>query len=145
MDRSILLYGLISYHTLMNPSQQTRLQVLDTLDLMMRLWNSGDIPGLLSHADEECSGFGFWPGDQFSDIGEFREFLERRVDRVKELIFKEIRVDAIGTISWIQGTCSFFDGEGRTRSEGRFTAVLKGTGHAWVLVHLHFSFPSGNE
>ncbi len=145
IDRSISLYGLISYHTLMNPSQQTRLQVLDTLDCIVRLWNCGDIPGLLSHADEECSGFGFWPLDQFSDIGEFRQFLERRADRVKELSFLDIRVEAIGTISWITGTCGFFDGERHTRSEGRFTAVLKGTGHAWILVHLHFSFTPDKE
>jgi len=139
------LYGLISYHTLMNPSQQTRLQVLDTLDMMVRLWNDGDIPGLLSHADEECSGFSFWPLDQFSDIGEFREFLERSMGHVKDLRFLDTRVEAIGTISWIKGTCVFFDGVRRTRSEGRCTVVLKGTGHAWVLVHLHFSFPSGKE
>ncbi|OPY44909.1 MAG: hypothetical protein A4E42_00933 [Methanoregulaceae archaeon PtaU1.Bin222] len=129
----------------MNPSQQTSLQVLDSLDLMVRLWNIGDIAGLLSHAGRECSGFGFWPGDQFNDIVEFREFLERRAGRMTEVSLSDICVDAIGTISWIRGTCSFYDTDLKIQARGRFSAVLKGTGHAWVLVHLHLSFPSGDK
>ena len=128
----------------MNPSQQTSLQVLDTLDLMVRLWNIGNIPALISHADKECSGFGLWPGDHFRNIDEFQAFLERWTVRVEELDLSDVHVEAIGTISWITGSFIISLHEKRTCPEGRFTAVLKGTGHAWVLVHLHLSFPSSD-
>lgn len=125
----------------MTPSQQTSLQVLDTIDLLVRLWNRGDIPGILSHADPECSGFGPGAGDRFRGTDEFRKFLDAATLRVVDLGLTGVRVDATGTISWVSGSFDSTCREGSTSASGRFTAVLKGTGHAWVLVQLHLSYP----
>ncbi|MCU0633222.1 MAG: nuclear transport factor 2 family protein, partial [Methanolinea sp.] len=69
-------------------------------------------------------------------------FLERETRQLQGLELSDLNVDAIGTISWVSAIFSSH----RTRDipplEGRLTAVLKGTGHAWVLVHLHLSYPS---
>ncbi len=127
----------------MNPSQQTSLQVRDTLDILVRHWNQGDISGFLSHTDTECSGIGTSSDGPFRGSDEFRRFLETETGILKGLGLSESSVDAIGTISWITGTFHALKNDGRTITGGRFSMVLKGTGHAWVLVHLHLSCPAG--
>ena len=125
----------------MNPSQQTSLQVLDTLDLLVRHWNRADIPAILLHADPSCSGFGPWDREHVQGHDHFRAFLERDTGRLQGLGLTGLQVEAIGTIAWVSGAFHSSSRDGTLNPEGRFTAVLKGTGHAWVLVHLHFSFP----
>lgn len=125
----------------MNPSQQTSLQVLDTLDVLVRNWNRRDITNILSQADPGCSGFGPNSGDAFRGVDEFHAFLEREMENLKDFKLSGIRVEAIGTVSWVYGMFSC-TGAGETqRAHGRITAVLKGTGHAWVFSHLHLSYP----
>ncbi|OPX74487.1 MAG: hypothetical protein A4E39_00599 [Methanoregulaceae archaeon PtaB.Bin152] len=125
----------------MNPSHQTCLQVLDTLDLLVRYWNRADIPAILSHADPGCSGFG--PGTEklFQGLDQLEVFLERETEHLSNLQLSNIQIEAIGTISWVFGAFHASFAGDSPLPEGRFTAVLKGTGHAWVLVHLHLSFP----
>ncbi|HOT03623.1 MAG TPA: nuclear transport factor 2 family protein [Methanolinea sp.] len=126
----------------MNPSHQTCLQVLDTLDLLVRYWNRADIPAILSHADPGCSGFGPGTAKLFQGLDQFQVFLERETEHLPDLQLSNIQIEATGTISWVFGTFHASSAEDSLLKEGRFTAVLKGTGHAWVLVHLHLSFPA---
>ncbi len=127
----------------MNPSHQTSLQVLDTLDLLVRYWNRADIPAILSHADPGCSGFGPGTAKWFHGPDQFQVFLEREIEHLPELRLSDIQIEATGTISWVFGAFHASPKGDFPHPEGRFTAVLKGTGHAWVLVHLHLSFPGG--
>ncbi len=49
------------------------------------------------------------------------------------LKFSEMVVKGEGVIVWVSGGCTY-DGVA-----SRFTAVLRGTGHAWELVQLHIA------
>jgi len=129
----------------MNPSQQTSLQVLDTLDLLVRHWNRADIPAILSHADPSCSGFDPWGREQILGHDQLRTFLERATGRLQGLGFTDVQIEAIGTIAWVSGLFHSSSDDSPFNLQGRFTAVLKGTGHAWVLVHLHLSFPDAGQ
>lgn len=52
---------------------------------------------------------------------------------LKPLTFDGMEVKGEGVIAWVSGNCTY--GE----VVGRFTAVLRGTGHAWELVQLHIA------
>ena len=49
------------------------------------------------------------------------------------ITFEETEIKSEGVIAWVSGTCAY------AGKETRFTAVLRGTGHAWELVLLHIS------
>ena len=49
------------------------------------------------------------------------------------LVFEGSEVKGEGVIAWVSGECTY-DGVA-----SRFTAVLRGTGHAWELVLLHIA------
>lgn len=49
------------------------------------------------------------------------------------LLFEEPEVKGEGVIAWVSGGCSLGG------KPGRFSAVLRGTGHAWELVLLHIA------
>jgi len=51
----------------------------------------------------------------------------------KPLKFGGMDVKGEGVIAWVSGECTY-DG-----IAARFTAVLRGTGHAWELVQLHIA------
>jgi len=51
----------------------------------------------------------------------------------KPLTFSGMEVKGEGVIAWVSGECTY----GGIAS--RFTAVLRGTGHAWELVQLHIA------
>ncbi len=52
---------------------------------------------------------------------------------LKPLVFERSEVKGEGVIAWVSGECTS-DGK-----PGRFSAVLRGTGHAWELVLLHIA------
>ena len=47
--------------------------------------------------------------------------------------FEEMEIKSEGVIAWVSGTCVYAD------KQARFTAVLRGTGHAWELTLLHIA------
>jgi len=49
----------------------------------------------------------------------------------KSLKFSGMDVKGEGVIAWVSGECTYGG------APGRFTAVFRGTGHAWELVQLH--------
>lgn len=129
----------------MSTSQQTSLQILDTLDRFARAWSRKDLDGLLSLADPEITGFlprttrRIQGSDRFSrSVSEMCSGSGGSILR-----FHDPLVVAIGTVAWVSSGYSLEKGEGdmTSRENGRFTAVLKGTGHSWLFSQFHFSLP----
>lgn len=129
----------------MSTSQQTSLQILDTLDRFARAWSRNDLDGLVSLADPEISGF--FPRTKSRILGSdgFLRFIPEVCSGSGGSIlrFHEPLIEAIGTVAWVSSCYSLepVADKGDSRENGRFTAVLKGTGHSWVFSQFHFSLP----
>jgi len=52
---------------------------------------------------------------------------------LEPLKFGGMEVKGEGVIAWVSGECTY------SEAARRFTAVLRGTGHAWELVLLHIA------
>ncbi|MCQ8894501.1 MAG: nuclear transport factor 2 family protein [Methanolinea sp.] len=120
----------------MKPSPQTTLQVLDTIDLFLRHLHQGEMQEALSLLDANASVIGMAERGILRGLSGISQYLERNSARLRGIEFQDIQVDAVGTIAWAFGHFSIGPG-----SEGRVSVVLKGTGHAWAIVHIHLSYP----
>jgi len=125
----------------MNPSPQTSLQVLDTLDMFAKHLNRSDIPAALELLDKEASFIGPGDGDFLRDADAIKGYLERNIGCCRGLGFLDLEVGAVGTVAWVNGHFTVRTDPSQRRCRGRVSAVLKGTGHAWVIAHLHLSLP----
>jgi len=129
-------------HWTMSVSQQTCLQVLDTLDMFARSWNRGDTSGIDAMIDTDCSVF--WPGREDRACGKdaLMHVLGEHGTSPWSLQLRDVAVQAVGTVAWVTASyrIELPEGKGGCRPyAGVFTGVLKGTGHAWVFAHIHFS------
>jgi len=85
----------------MNPSPQTSLQVLDTLDMFAKHLNRSDIPAALALLDKEASFIG--PGDRdfLRDAGAIKGYLERNIGCCRGTWLPVLEVGAVGTVAWV--------------------------------------------
>lgn len=123
----------------MTPSPQTSLQVLDTLDTFAKNLGRSDIPATLALLDRNAS---FISPDEkaiFRDITEIGEYLEREKGRYRNFRLMNLEVGAVGTVAWVHGYFSAGPDPSGKSYRGRLSSVLKGTGHAWMIVHIHLS------
>jgi hypothetical protein len=123
----------------MVPSPQTSLQVLDTLDMFAKYLARSDIPAAIALMDRNASFISPDEGAILRETRVIREYLEREKERFRNFELWDLDVGAVGTVSWVNGYFSAGPGPTGNRSRGRISSVLKGTGHAWVIVHVHLS------
>ena len=114
----------------MNVSRQTHDQVVAVLDLLIDAARRGDDVALARLAAPEFSGFG-------------RSEFVRGPDGLGAAVAGPCALEGIevwceGTIAWVTARLVSADLPG---SPGRFTAVLRGTGHAWLVAQVHASVP----
>ena len=114
----------------MNVSRQTHDQVVAVLDRLIDAARQGDEDALARLAAPECAGFG-------------RNRSVRGADGLGIALAGPYALDGIevwceGTIAWVTARLVLADPPGTT---GRFTAVLRGTGHAWLVAQVHASLP----
>ena len=129
----------------MRPSARTSLQVLDTLDMFARCLSRGDIPGALALLEKKASFVAPDRGDILRDSASIEKYLEREGERFRNLELMNLEIGAVGTIAWISGDFAAGADMEECKSRGHVSAVLKGTGHAWEIVHLHFSYQPGTR
>ncbi len=115
----------------MNVSRQTHDQVVAVLDRLIDAARRGDEDALARLAAPECTGFG-------------RDRSVRGPGGLGAAMAGPCALDGVevwceGTIAWVTARLVFADLPGST---GRFTAVLRGTGHAWLVAQVHASLPA---
>jgi len=129
----------------MTVSAQTRVQVTDIIDRFASSYSRKDFETTSALLNDVFTWFG--PG--CSSVTEGRETF---VDLAKRdlssgpgcsLAFDNIIIAAEGTTAWVCGTWRFVLGENSVM--GYMTAVLRGTGHTWVIAHLHLSAGEGAQ
>ncbi len=129
----------------MKVSAQTTIQVVDTLDRLAWLYDRKDVDGIMPLIAPDFSGFGTGKDERVTGSDQFRNAVERDFSRCDSfrLSFSEMEIGAEGTTAWVTATCTMdILTEGSHKIfESRFTAVLRGTGHAWQFVQIHLSLP----
>ncbi|MBP1927549.1 ketosteroid isomerase-like protein [Methanolinea mesophila] len=123
-------------------SQQTRLQVLDVIDRFALHCSRKEVEEASSLVHPEFFGF-FREGERVDGREHFSSHLRGILDRYDDvrISFEDIVIGAEGTIVWVTATCrSRYGGdEGTSEQTARFSAVMRGTGHAWLFAMFHLS------
>ncbi|MCM2466730.1 nuclear transport factor 2 family protein [Methanoculleus oceani] len=130
----------------MRVSEQTRDQIMAVLRRMAEAMAGKDVDGIMALTDPDFRGF--WTGADEKVIGKeaYRRHLERDFARAETIAleFSDVRIGAEGTVAWVMADMAcrvVADGAPQTLN-GRLTAVLRGTGHAWVFAQMHSSLPA---
>jgi hypothetical protein len=115
----------------MTVSEQTRDQVLAVLDRLVTSARAGHGAGLEGLASPEFSGF--WIDRPLRGTGDLGTVLAQPFG------LADVEIACEGTVAWVQARLV----TGRAPApDGRFTAVLRGTGHAWLVAQVHASLPA---
>jgi ketosteroid isomerase-like protein len=120
-----------THHTGMTVSAQTQEQVVAVLEQLAGAARSGDAATLAGIADPALEGF--WIHTPVRGPAGLAAAIHAPFSLV------ELSIACEGTIAWV--TARLVPGDGQ-RANGRFTAVLRGTGHAWLLAQIHASLPA---
>ncbi len=115
----------------MTVSAQTREQVEAVLARLAEAARPGDAAGLAGIADPGVEGF--WIAAPVRGPEELAAAIRA------PFAILDPSISCEGTIAWV--TARFAGGDGR-RADGRLTAVLRGTGHTWLLAQIHASLPA---
>lgn len=125
----------------MPASPQTCLQVTDTVDAFAKCIGRGDIPAATTFLDGRISFIVPREISIFRDLDTVRLYLAREAVRFRNIRLSGIEVDAVGTIAWVSGYFHTGTETGGHEIVGHVTFVLRGTGHAWLITHVHLSCP----
>ncbi len=120
-------------------STQTKDQIDDHLDRFTAAWGRRDIPAILELSADDIMGYGPGEGEVIRDKREFDALLRERYAVASSFSLRrgESTIKAEGTIAWVIGDLVLtIDGD---VLPCRFTMVLRGTGHRWVVVQYHIS------
>ncbi len=130
-------------------TQQTRIQIQDTLDRFTQYYSRKDKEMVLSLIDPSITGFGAGADEKAIGIDEYRKFLDRDMSQcdIVSIEFSDVNISAEGTVAWVSCGATITAGIGKRSSATvmRATFVLKGTGHEWLITHLHLSVPDRNQ
>ncbi|MDI9632957.1 MAG: nuclear transport factor 2 family protein [Methanolinea sp.] len=128
----------------MPASPQTCLQVIDTVDAFARCLGRGDVATATGYLDGRVSFIVPWTTGILRGSDTVGAYLAREAWRFRNIRLSGIEVDAVGTVAWVSGYFHAVPGAGAQGEAGHVTFVLAGTGHAWVIAHVHFSCPLGS-
>ncbi len=133
----------------MRVSEQTQKQILAVLRRMAEATARKDLDGMVALADPDFRGFGTGLDEKAIGREAYRRQLERDFSQAEtiSLEFSDIRIGAEGTVAWVMAGMVYrivADGVSQTLN-GRLTAVLRGTGHAWVFAQMHYSLPAQGQ
>lgn len=115
----------------MTVSRQTHDQVIAVLDRLVEAARRGDEAALAVLAAPEIGGF--WTGRTVRGPADLGAAL------AGPFALDGIEVWGEGTIAWVTARLVRADAPG---APGRFTAVLRGTGHTWLVAQVHASLPA---
>jgi len=108
-----------------------------------------DVDGIMALTDPDFQGFGTGADEKAIGRDAYRRHLERDVVQAETIALdlSDVRIAAEGTVAWVMADMVYHfvvDGVGETLN-GRMTAVLRGTGHAWVFAQVHYSLPAEGQ
>lgn len=115
----------------MTVSTQTCEQVSAVLDRLADASRSGDRAALAGLAAPGIAGF--WTGLPVHGPAGFAEAVRA------PFTLEDLEISCEGTVAWVAARLVT---DGAIAPGGRFTAVLRGTGHAWLLAQVHASLPA---
>ncbi|RXE56483.1 hypothetical protein ABH15_10470 [Methanoculleus taiwanensis] len=130
-------------------SEQTQKQIESVLERIALAYGAKDIESLMAVVDPDFRGYGTGPDEVFIGKDEYRRQVERDLAQASEIEigYSDLMISAEGTIAWVMAELlvnAAVNGR-RTRLIGRFTAVFRGTGHAWLLAQSHLSLPAAGQ
>ncbi len=133
----------------MRVSEQTREQIMAVLRRMTDAMGRKDVESLVALVDPEFRAFGTGADEKAIGREAYRRHLERDFAQAEKIALdlSDVRVGAEGTVAWVMANVTYrllVDGVGETLN-GRMTAVLRGTGHAWVFAQMHYSLPAEGQ
>ncbi|WP_292518057.1 nuclear transport factor 2 family protein [Methanoculleus sp.] len=133
----------------MRVSEQTRNQITVVLQRMAEAVGRKDIESIMALTDPDFRGFGTGADEKAIGREAYRRHLERDFAQAEtiSLEFADLHVGAEGTVAWVMADMAYHfvaDGAPQTLA-GRMTAVLRGTGHAWVFAQMHYSLPAEGQ
>jgi len=127
-------------------SEQTQGQIMGVLRRLAKATGEKDIESIMALTDPDFCGLGTDAGEKVIGREAYRHQLEREFAQAEtiSLEFSDVRIGAEGTVAWVLADMAYrFVAGGAPRTlDGRMTAVLRGTGHAWVIAQLHYSLPA---
>ena len=130
----------------MRVSEQTREQVMAVLRRLLEAAGRKDAGGILALTDADFRGFWSVPGEKVIGKEALRRHLERGFTQVDTITlgFSSVHIGAEGTVAWVMAdlTCNLVRGGAGQTMDGLVTAVLRGTGHAWIFAQIHCTFPA---
>jgi ketosteroid isomerase-like protein len=133
----------------MTTSQQTRIQIQDTLDRFALYYNRKDKDQVLTLIEPDFTGFGTGADETAIGIDEYRRFSDRDMAQCDQVSieFYNLHISAEGTVAWVACGSRIPAGlSGRTsKAVMRASFVLKRTGHDWLITHLHLSVPERDQ
>lgn len=112
-------------------SSQTCRQIAAVLGCLVEAAHCGGPAALAGLAAPEIAGF--WFDRAVHGSAGFAEAL------AGTFALEDLEISCEGTIAWVTARLVRGDAPG---TEGRFTAVLRGTGHAWLIAQIHASLPA---
>jgi len=130
-------------------SEQTQSQIMAVLRRMTDAMGRKDIDGLVALVDPEFRAFGTGPDEKAIGREAYRRHLERDFAQAEKVAIdlSDIRIGAEGTVAWAMADMAYHIVVGGIPQtlNGRMTAVLRGTGHAWIFVQMHYSLPAAGQ
>jgi hypothetical protein len=113
----------------MTVSSQTCRQIGAVLDCLVEAARCGGPAALTGLAAPEIVGF--WIDTPIRGPDQFAEAFSGA------FALADLEIACEGTIAWVTARL-----DRAPATEGRFTAVLRGTGHAWLVTQVHASLPA---
>lgn len=125
-------------------SGQTKLQILNLLNRYESAYNAHDVSGLILTLAPDIRMCGCRKAEEVSGRDAYVAMMEKNFARYKtgSLRFDRIEIKGEGVVVWIDAACwlGSVNGAGEvSEAYSRFTAVCRGTGHAWEFVQIHMS------
>jgi hypothetical protein len=115
----------------MTVSSQTCRQIAAVLGCLVEAAQYGGPAALAGLASPGLTGF--WIDRAVRGPAEFGEALSGA------FALADLEIACEGTIAWVTARLV---SEASPGTDGRFTAVLRGTGHDWLLAQVHASLPA---
>ena len=133
----------------MQVSEQTQNQIMAVLRQMAKATAEKNLDAMKALVDPDFQGFGTGSDEKVFGREAYLRHLERDFSQAEtiSLEFSDVCIGAEGTVAWVMAGMAYHivaDGALQTLN-GRLTAVLRGTGHAWVFVQLHYSLPAEDQ
>jgi ketosteroid isomerase-like protein len=130
-------------------SEQTQKQIESVLERIALAYGAGDIENLMAVVDPDFRGYGTGIDEVCIGKEGYRRQVERDLSEGSEIdiSYNDLAISAEGTIAWVMAEMLVnvvVDGR-QVRLSGRYTAVFRGTGHAWLLAQAHLSLPAAGQ